>query len=140
MSSTRSAFSMNIPVTVEQQAHARPIHRFEHRAMACVWELFIAGEEADYAVQVAHAAFERAASGHAITLRRCLSTRVGLHQSVQLSQVWCKSRKELVRDRFVVGGVTPRHLLSVPQQYTEWFGFQLAQIALVLAGKGTGVQ
>jgi len=33
-------------------------HRFEHHAMACDWELVIAGEEAEYAQQVAWAAWD----------------------------------------------------------------------------------
>jgi FAD:protein FMN transferase len=34
------------------------LHQFTHRAMACDWELFIIGQEAEYAQQVAWAAFD----------------------------------------------------------------------------------
>ena len=41
-----------------QQTGCRPLHHFAHQAMACGWDLFIVGEEAEYARQAARVAFD----------------------------------------------------------------------------------
>ena len=37
-----------------------PLHRFTHDAMACTWEIYVAGEDAAYAEQAARTAFDEA--------------------------------------------------------------------------------
>ncbi|MBU0641499.1 MAG: FAD:protein FMN transferase [Planctomycetes bacterium] len=45
------AFAVSVPAAGE-------LHLFEHEAMACTWGIQVLGEDADYAQQVANAAFE----------------------------------------------------------------------------------
>lgn len=47
-----------LAVVEAQQSCCRPLHHFSHQAMACVWELFIVGEAAEYARQAAQTSFE----------------------------------------------------------------------------------
>ncbi|MCH7721319.1 MAG: FAD:protein FMN transferase [Planctomycetes bacterium] len=47
-----------VDVSVYSIAAESQCHRFSHRAMACVWEVWIAGQAGDYAQNAAQAAFD----------------------------------------------------------------------------------
>lgn len=47
------------PLTIAPASAITDLRRFRHRAMACVWEVFVAGEDPQYAGQAAHAAFQQ---------------------------------------------------------------------------------
>ena len=47
-----------MPLQFSSEQITAPLHRFEHAAMVCDWEIFIAHENGEYARQAAFAAFE----------------------------------------------------------------------------------
>jgi thiamine biosynthesis lipoprotein len=47
-----------MPFKFDPGQHLTALHRFEHQAMNCDWEIFIANEDGEYARQAAFAAFE----------------------------------------------------------------------------------
>ncbi len=49
---------MNPALALDRDSIVAPLHRFAHMAMNCDWEIFIAGEDAEYARQAAFAAWD----------------------------------------------------------------------------------